>query len=259
MRPPTPIVWKEIIRDESGHLYDVDQDFKASLSKPEITRTESGRIQRVTWDQDRLRPIARSLESKGHDLRFEGGESVSIDLRQHELTQPIDADVKRLCVKMSIAVWKRLDLVPLLDSAVRSYLLDGTISAVCPVRIALDRYETLDIARPPVGHLVYCRMSAAERRFYSVVQFFGVMQFYCELASEVVADDRAVLAVHDPITHKESFQFVSRIDYPLPPRFVDSSAYTYGWRERLERFRLELVSLYGDQAPFAFSINPKMT
>jgi hypothetical protein len=258
MRPPTPIVWKEIAKDESGRLYDVDQDFKASLYKPEITRVESGRIQRVTWDQNRLRPIARSLESKGHDLRFEGGELVSIDVRQHELTQPIDADVKRLCVKMSIAVWKRVDLVPLLDSAVRGYLVDGAVPAVCPVRIALDRYEALDIARPPVGHLVYCRMSGAERRFYSVVQFFGAMQFYCELASEVVGDDCAVLAVHDPITHSESFQFVSSIDYPLPPRFVDSSAYTDGWRERLERFRLELVSLYGDQAPLALSINPTM-
>ena len=72
MRPPTPIVWKEIIKDESGRLYDVDQDFKASLSKPEIHGRNLDEFSallgiRTAYDLllDRSRARATTCASKG--------------------------------------------------------------------------------------------------------------------------------------------------------------------------------------------------
>ncbi len=249
------MLWKGIVRDEMGRRYDVDQDFNLILSNPEISRDDSGRITRVVGDKKRLGRIARSLQQDGRQMRLAPGEAVTIDIRQHQLTQPIDADVKRLCVKMSVGTARRFDLPVALSSAAAEYLLEATVHDICPVRIVLDQYQELDRQRPCLGHLVYVRASAEERRIYSVVQFFGVMQFYCELADEWTGDDQAVLATHDPISHEEIIRPISPLNYAVPQRFAEQETYSKTWRERLERLRLELVAVYGDQAPLNLELN----
>ena len=92
-----------------------------------------------------------------------------------------------------------------------------------------------------------------EKRIYSVVQFFSAIQFYCELASDYNGFDWAVLATHDPINHVENFKITDPIDYPLPDRYVHGNLQDR-YLERFERLRVELVGLYGNQAPLNFYI-----
>jgi 5-methylcytosine-specific restriction endonuclease McrA len=51
MKPPKNVRWKRIYQDKEGHFYDVDQDFKATRSKPETIRDDSGRITRAVGSE----------------------------------------------------------------------------------------------------------------------------------------------------------------------------------------------------------------
>ena len=136
-------------------------------------------------------------------------------------------------------------------SPARRYLLDAAVLDPCPVRIAIDQYLDLDRQRPLAGHLIYVRATPGERRIYSVVQLFSVIQFYCELAYGYQGTDWAILATHDPVAHEEKFALVDPVDYPLPERWV-TGTFPARFGQRLEHLRLELVALYGDQAPTGF-------
>ncbi len=248
MKPPYPVVWKNLVLDNTDRRHDVDQDLNAALSKPEVLRDSSGRFSRAVGDKKLIARMVKSLHGHGARTRSTPDES-RIDVRTLQLRQPLDDDVKRLCVKMSIGLARRFGTPISLSSSATSYLIEARVAEACPVRIALNPYEELVNLRPRLGHLVFLRASSAERRVYSVVQFFGVMQFYCELNGKWLGDDYAILATHDPIKHEENIRTVSPLNYAIPSRFIDSADYSEMWRDRLERLRLELVALFGDQAP----------
>jgi hypothetical protein len=245
------MVWREIGIGSNGQRYDVNQDLIATLSKPTIYRDIDGRISQAKGSRRHVDQIQRALERDGRSARIVA-EPIEIDLRRMKMTFPMDDDIKRVSIKMSIAAPRLLHTSVMLDSSVRRYLLDGIPLSVCPVRIAIDEYVELDRRRPSVGHLVYVRAVSSEHRTYSIVQFFSVFQFYCELASNYDGPDWAVLATHNPIDHLEKIEFVEPVDYPLPERYI-SGTVADAFQGRMERLRLELVALYGDQAPASIS------
>jgi hypothetical protein len=124
-----------------------------------------------------------------------------------------------------------------------------------PVRIALPDSAALNSLRPPLGHLVYVAHGAAEGHSYSVVQFFGGIQLYCDLGTAMELQNFLIVGTHDPITHREDFRVVDRVNYPLPPQFLTPDEWREGVRARFEAMRLELVALYGDQAPLSLTLN----
>jgi hypothetical protein len=172
MKPPKPMVWKGIGFGPGGQRYDVDQDLKATPSKPMIERDTAGRIVRATGSRRHVDQIQGSLARNGRSSRIVA-EPIEIDLRQLKMTFPMDDDIKRLCIKMSIAAPHLLGAAVELDSGTRRYLLEGLPLDVCPVRIALNRYVELDQQRPLVGHLIYVRAASSERRLYSIVPPFS--------------------------------------------------------------------------------------
>lgn len=258
MKPPKPIIWEDVAFDDFGRRYDVDHDLKATLSKPRIIR-EEGKIKKIEGSAAQLKKIAHSLRSKGKKFRDPVISKIRYDIRSLQLTYPLDEHVRRLAIKMSVASALKLTQKLRISPNVRSYLLKGEndeFQAPVPVRVALQEYAGLDGQRPKLGHLVYVRASAKEKRCYSIVQLFGVIQFYCELATEAETIDFAALATHDPITHQERFIDIPPLEYELPPRHVSLNYWNTEWEARHERMRLELVGIYGDQAPEEVSVKP---
>ena len=258
MKPPKPMVWRRVASDDTGRRYDIDQDFKAVPSDPIITRDDEGQIIKVEGSPKQLSKIAQSLHSKGARLSEVKGAEIRLDMRSLTLTYPLDEDLRRLALKMSIACVCRLGQEQRVSDDVRSYLICGLqaeSNSVAPVRVALQQYSELDAGRPRLGHLIYVRANSHNGRSYSIVQFFGAIQLYCELGFAMKSDDYAILATHDPVSHHEDFREIAAVDYVVPPQFISREDWKSGLTVRFERVRRELVDLYGDQAPSTLSVD----
>ena len=252
LHPPKPMEWKGMAIGAGGERYDVRHDFKAAPSKPSIDRDATGRITAARGSRKQIQQIAKSLEREGRSVRITADRFTTVDLQQFRIGFPMDDDIKRLCIKMAVAAPTRLGRATPLGMRARNYLLDGTVGEVCPVRIAVDHYLELDQHRPRAGHLIYTRVNSSERRAYAVVQIFTAIQFYCELDDDCHGAGWAALATHDPISHKETFDLVSPLEYSLPSLYV-TGTFEARMHDRLKLLRRELVDLYGNQAPLSFS------
>jgi HNH endonuclease len=258
MAPPKPMIWRRGAIDDSGRRYDVDQDFKAVLSNPIITRDDEGQISAVEGSPKEVAKIAKSLQEKGAKFTEPKVSNITIDMQSLTLRYPLDQDLQRLALKISIACVRRLGRELRISDYVRSYLLDGPQAEsnnMAPVRVTLQRYGELDILRPRLGHLVYVRSSQDDVRTYSILQFFGFIQLYCDFRGTSSDDSFSILATHDPISHSEDFREISSINYAMPPQFGSAEDWRSGTNAQVEKMRLELVDLYGDQAPQSLSIN----
>jgi hypothetical protein len=255
MQPPKPMVWRKVALDHDGREYDVDQDLNAVLSDPAITRDQSGKIVGVEGDPRKVERIATSLEKKGKRVATASSE-LKIDLRRLRIRYPLDDNLRRFSVKMTLAVARRLGQNPAVYAECRRFLLSGEYSgstASSPVRIALADSPSLKALRPALGHLVYVCHDEADGCCYSILQFFGAIQMYCELGSDIDAPGFSIVATHDPVSHREEFHTAGQIDFALPPQFVSQEQWGEGIRARFEAMRADLVELYGDQAPLALT------
>jgi hypothetical protein len=254
MPTPNQINWKGIELGDGDGLYNVDQDLKAVRATPVIERDDAGNIVRAVGSKRHVTQIRDAIERQGRKARITDGESQVVAPIPTRVSFPLDDDIKRLCVKMSVAATKRVAKALSLSSPTQAYLLHGVIGDICPVRLAIGTYAQLDAIRPLAGHLVYVRACADERRAYSVVQLFAAIQFFCELDNQYEGESLAIVATHDPLSHKEAFQSMSPLDYPLPDRYVQQP-FPVAVGQRLEHLRLDLVKLFGDQAPESLSPN----
>ena len=247
---PTPgkVKWKGIKLGDRPGLYNVDQDLNASPTVPVIERDNAGKIVRATGSKRHVTQVIAAIERQGRKGRIADGTSQEPIPSLSRVTFPLDDDIKRLCVKMSVGVLRRAGMPFQLGGRAQEYLLRRTMGDVCPVRLAMETYPRLDERRPLAGHLVYVRANPVERRVYSIVQLFTIIQFYCELDDTYEGGSVAVVATHDPVAHEEKFDPMPPLDYPLPERFWPRP-YAEGIKLRLEQLRLELVKLYPDSAP----------
>jgi hypothetical protein len=254
MPTPRPMVWRGVRLDDSGRLYDLDHDLKACYS---FTKDfdNAGKPVQLFGHPDQLAKIVDDFQKGGREWRIVV-ETSEIDLRSFRINHPIDDNLRRLCVKMSIAAAFRLGVAIPPNRTITAYLIKGSVPpGDGPVRITIRKYEELDMQRPKVGHLVYVRTNSAERRAYSIVQFFGLLQFYCELDNDWTGEDHAVLATHDPVTHEDNFKLIDPLDFAIPEQHLDKDVYNRGLEALMEGQRLELVALYGDQAPLTMTRN----
>jgi hypothetical protein len=256
---PTPgkVKWKGIKLGDRPGLYNVDQDLNAFPAHPIIERDVTGKIVRATGSKGHVKQVLSALAKKGREGRIAGGPSQEPIPSLSRVTFPLDDDIKRLCVKMSVGALRRAGFPFQLRTKAQDYLLRGTIGEVCPVRIAMDDYASLDKLRPLVGHLVYVRSNPVERRAYSIVQFFHALQFFCELDNDYEGESVAVAATHDPVTHQERFESIPPFDYPLPERYL-TRPFLESIKPRLEKLGLELDKLYPDKAPFRIFPNEEV-
>ncbi len=251
MQPPNPMVWRRVTLSHDGKQYDIDQDLNATLSRPLIKKDKTtGEITEVTGAPDTVKMIASSLTKKGLSYSSPTSSSIQIDLREFKLTYPFDDDLRRFAIKMSLAVARHLQCIPVVSDDCRTYLLTGqTGENGSPVYMALEKSPDLNAMRPPMGHVIYLRQNPTEGRTYSIVQLFGGIQLYCDIGADRNCKEFSIVGVHDPITHQERFESVAPIDYAPPDRFVPADQLLSKVRAIFENMRQDLVKLYGDQAP----------
>jgi len=194
MQPSKPMVWRRVRLDASGKIYDIDQDLRTVPSAPTIERNDEGRIVRASGSQHQVEQIAKGMTSDGREVCVVADEPITLGVQQLRVTYPMDDDIKRLCIKMSVAVAHKMGRFDVLGHSTRSYLLEAVVIDPCPVRIAIDAYPDLDRHRPLAGHLIYVRANSTERRIYSIVQLFTFIQFYCELTCDYLGEDWGILA-----------------------------------------------------------------
>jgi hypothetical protein len=246
MPPPKPQQWKNIPFGAKGNIH-VDENLRATPAEPKIERDDTGRIKRAWGSLQHVEQIQHYLANDGikSEPRYE---SVTFNPSELGLACPMDDDFRRLCIKMSIAAARGATLKACLDDAVRTYLLSGKVIGEQPVRIASVHYPALDAWRPAAGHLIYVHATPKDRRVYAIVQFFTAIQFHCELCSDYDGDEWAVIATHDPITHKERLERVAPLDCRRPDRHTGTLIGQQERAARMEQLRRELIGLYGEDA-----------
>jgi hypothetical protein len=245
---PKPTVWRNVEILGDGRLYDIDSDLNASLSRPEVARDERGLVTKMHGAPRHVTKAVKSFKADRRGMSIEKGME-RFKVADLSLTFPSDDDLRRLCVKMSVACLEKSSAKYSLDPSVWEYLLTGTVSAVSPVRITFEPYVGLDELRPPVGHAIYLRSIASERRLFSIVQLFGGLQFYCELAAATDLPDYAYLSTHSSVGHEEQFSAIAPLDYSVPPQFLSPDEKTAGLALQLDKFGRELELASGRPPP----------
>jgi hypothetical protein len=245
---PTPtktMVWRDIVLTDSER-YNIDQDLKAVLADPVVQKDEHGKIVEVRGDPGKVKKIMVSLEKKGQKLQAEES-TLDLNLQKLDLSFALDDNLRRLAIKMSIASANRLGESVKVSGECRSYLLTGTGAQPAPVMIAWQSFAELKALRPKLGHLIYVRHDERQGRSYSVVQFFGFIQLYCDLGHDAGLRPLSLVATHDPVTHLEEFRMVDPpIDFPVPSRWSNPDE---AFASMANSMLTELRELYGDQAP----------
>jgi len=247
MPTPAPRFWKNVPLGPEGELYDVDQDLRAEPSTPTMIRDAEQRVVGARGPLRHVRDVQKSLAKNGRVSSVALADPMHVQISLWRFQFPVDDDIKRVCIKMSVAAATKRGLANVLGAIPRAYLNKGTNSDLCPVRADVNLYPRLDEQRPPAGHLVFIHASKAERRVYSVVQLFSAFQFYCELHDDWRGEERAVIATHDPCTHEEVFDDAPLLNLVVPLQHLAGTP-AQANRLRLEQLAREVQQLYGDNA-----------
>lgn len=157
LRPAVNTVWREIVQDQEGNYYDFNQDLQGGLSKPLIRKDETGKLVNVVANPRKHGDIQRSLRRHGRSMEYVEMSPQNIKAPDLKFTYPINDDLRRLSLKMSLAAARLLECEPAVSESCRSYLLSTKVSsqdAGTPVRIAIGEFAELRSFRPPLGHLI---------------------------------------------------------------------------------------------------------
>jgi hypothetical protein len=109
------------------------------------------------------------------------------------------------------------------------------------VLVMYSHADTVDRLRPALAHLVY--VEANPQHACGIVQFFGVLQVYCELPLQVgLATPEAYCGVLDPITGSETFGPTTPLCVSAPPLMMPVAEMTQGIQSWLEAFTQQAVA-----------------
>jgi hypothetical protein len=134
---------------------------------------------------------------------------------EYKLDWGFNPDLKLTALKMALAAGAIAfpNEVPRFIDA-RSDLMRADLTAH-PASVVGDLrdHPTLDALRFDLCHLIYVEQAAS--RIHAFVQFFGAVQFWVALATSAPGvNDKALLAVLDPVTGAETFGDVTPLQIP---------------------------------------------
>jgi hypothetical protein len=225
--------------ERDGKTYDISntpQGAHLRLSTPVIHRDDSGKISGgIFASEQEAQWHAKNLVVKGlaKEVRLEPVPHPESRLTRPEVDFTIDPPIRRLALKMCTA----------LAAGVAGWQLryNGVLQAepnspVDDILIMYDHLDALDDLRPPLAHLIY--VEAGTLRAYGIVQFFGIIQVYCELPLGIApAAPVAFVGVLDSITGVEEFRSTSPLQITAPPRTMSPTSILQGIRKWLVAFR----------------------
>jgi hypothetical protein len=222
-------------RDAAGNIIAIEcpslEDARKAIKERERKQSLS------TSDVPINRTLIRGAEIKGTTLSLEIGYSL-----------------QKLTLKMCIGLCSLFPEFNSQDfSEARARLKPEAINPG-NVTQAYCTYESLDLLRPPLSHLIYIERN--QFCVFGIVQFFGCIQFYTRLliyppptrlldygggfrvavprTDSNLVRDGAILASLDPVTGKEQFEKVQPLKLSEPTGF-DHVQGSIGWMKKLER------------------------
>ncbi len=251
---PRAAVWKRFLKDETtGIEWDLYSDLSVRPSTPKIERDTEGKIRAaILRDGKEAERFAKSMKRKNSRERFRT--KATTEQKPLHVIPPrtvylqIGAELRRLAVKMSVALGTHQNpQEPILNDVTRAYLL-GKDVAVVPVRTAYLTYNALENLRPPLAHLVFVEADREAQLCYSVIQLFGTIQLYTLLNGQYTGRSFASVAILDNVTGRESFDHSVALNLPESPITLAKEEVVRGltiWRQKIS-----------DQIEKAFGHNP---
>jgi hypothetical protein len=243
--------------EQDGTFYDLSNTpggVSLRLSKPAIQRDESGKITGGLFaTEEEVHRFGANLVRKGlaNGIRVEPLQPVK-RLSTPTVDFKIDYPLKRLALKMCTASVAAMTAWKLMRNPV---LHEEPMSPMNDVPIMYDKVAFLDRLRPALAHLIYIEADAMHA--YGIVQFFGVLQVYCELPLLTgPALPEAFVGVLDPISGHEAFEPTPTLRITAPPRTLTIEALVCGMQEWLSEFTKQGIAR-GATSPPTLTANVK--
>jgi hypothetical protein len=194
------------------------------LSKPIVEKNDQGKTTSITHATEKeARRAAESAIKKGKAQKVVI-ERIAIELpfTGAAFNFEFSPDFLRLALKLCFTLSTLLPEILVEELAYSQAILRGD-QGYLPRNVipAFDDYTALNSKREALCHVIYVERNKS--RIYGVVQFYGVIQVYCDLGKPTFATgDAAMLAVLDPITGREEFTEVIPLNLPQPEQLPDT-------------------------------------
>jgi len=205
--------WKRALVREDGQVYDgiIDSNgYKLQSTKPLVRRDEENpKVLHVTVGDDSAgrKHLARFLDSA--KFRVLSNERSPVSLPESTFNWGFSPEMKLTALKMAFAI-STIGFPNEVAGFVepREALTNPDLNH--PPRCAqsdLREHSALDKLREELCHVIY--VEERERTIHAIVQFFGGVQFWVELGSQVSRNyEKAILAVLDPVSGVERFDAI---------------------------------------------------
>ena len=199
-------------------------DTQFRLSKPIVEKNDQGKTTSITYATEKeARQAAESTIKKGKAQRVVI-EKIPMELpfTGAAFNFELSPDFLRLALKMCFTLNTLLPEIRVEELAYSQAILRGD-QHYLPQNVipAFVDYMPLDSQREALCHVIYVERNKS--RIYGVVQFYGVIQVYCDLGKPTFAtSNAAILGVLDPITGKEEFTEVTPLNLPQPTQISDT-------------------------------------
>lgn len=178
-----PVRWRSAIQHE-GTSFDLilrDGKVEPVLSDPIVKKSPSGKTLAVSHGTRKAAEKALSgMQKKGKALLGEVLKT-QLEIKPYQIPMDfrVDDNLLRLAVKMCVALSSKLPHFDLDEPVLGRLVLLGDSHPQLYARGAFEEYIDLDKLRMPLTHVIY--VERVQQRLTGVVQFFGVVQVYCNL------------------------------------------------------------------------------
>ncbi|OOQ57359.1 HNH endonuclease [Mucilaginibacter pedocola] len=243
--PKNETTWRNAVIDQtSGVKYDLNS--KGEFTPQTKAFYEDGKLKGIITSAAQAKQKQKELEAKYPDSKFLLTENTRLDWKPElNFSIPFNSNVRRLSIKMSVALGSYLGFNNLMDENSRNYLLNENFEEENPVRLATNGYPALDEMRPSLSHLIYVEGDKQLRVCYSLVQLYGVFQMCCLLNKNYDGENFAAIGVHDIVTHEETFQEISPLQLAFPQQHLSQHEYNENVHSIFDKLMLELDNRLG--------------
>lgn len=210
---------------------------KLQLSHPIKEVGKDGKLKAISFgNKKEAERAVNKARKRGHDKAVMQKLHVEIPAPQYPFVFNLGPHVLRTALKMCYALSTTLPGFTLGEVANARAVLKGDHGRM-PTNVtpAFEVYDSLDAIREPLSHVIY--VERGEAHIYGVVQFFGVVQLFCELGIPQDSATRAArIGILDPITGVERFPEVDLLGLPAPAvlRGEELSEGAAAWLKRFE-------------------------
>jgi HNH endonuclease len=253
LRSPRRVVWKRALEID-GREYDLDSNLSLTPSKPLITFDGKGMIERAIFSNEQAaKSFIRGQEARGKKLKT-SRTLKNIDLRRLNLKIHVGMEMRRLAVKMAMAVSDLMGFRDnIVDAETRNFLL-GNIETTQRVRIDFGIHSTLEALRPPLSHSVFIKGNGQTHKCYAIVQFYGLVQLYVLLNDGgFTGSDFAILAILDVAKkYVEHFDKTELLMLPEAPQKIGHWKSLELKAKWMKKFNSEAQIVLQDDAQLVF-------